>query len=75
MDMVNKRFCDFCGNEITPYENDITEDDIQFNSKIRPGYGGEVKLSIKVCASKEAFGDKSKKDICKKCLKDLIKQL
>jgi hypothetical protein len=73
--MVNKRFCDFCGEEIIPYKNDISEDDINFNSKIKPGYNGDVQLSIKVCTRKDAFGHRHENDACKDCIKEIIKQM
>ena len=73
--MVLKRICDFCGEEIVSYKNNITNENIKFNSKIKPGYDGNVKLSVKVCSSKEAFGSKSEKDICKDCFKSLVERM
>lgn len=77
--MAIKKFCDFCRNEIvTANKLPDTDDEITFPHEVEGGniIRTDVYISVTVCTKEHSYDrDAIEKDICKKCLKELVERI
>jgi hypothetical protein len=74
--MSEKRFCDFCGEQIVPKNNvqrehfDYSHTDKKWNESTH----FDIKIEVKIQEHKKMTFDQ-KRDICANCLKELVNQM